>query len=88
MLRRLRRRWIALRHVTALDSQLETELQLHLDLETDRLVRQGLTPNQARTVALRAFGGIERVREECRDTRGTSRNAGCRSRFPPNSWRV
>jgi MacB-like periplasmic core domain/FtsX-like permease family len=72
MLRRLRRRWIALRRGTALDSQLETELQLHLDLETDRLVRQGLSPEQARTIALRAFGGLERVREECRDTRGTS----------------
>jgi putative ABC transport system permease protein len=72
MLRRLRRRWKALRHGTALDSQLETELQLHLDLETDRLIRQGLSRDQARTIALRAFGGLERVREECRDTRGTS----------------
>ena len=34
--------------------------------------RQGLPPDAARTAALRAFGGVERVREECRDARKTS----------------
>ena len=31
---------------------------------------QGMSPDEARTAALRAFGGVERVREECRDARG------------------
>jgi predicted permease len=69
MLRRVRRRWRALRQGSALDAQMDTELQLHLDLETDKLVRQGFTRDEARTAALRAFGGVERVREECRDAR-------------------
>jgi predicted permease len=68
----VRRRWRALRQGSALDVQMDNELQLHLDLETDKLVRQGLSRDEARTAALRAFGGVERVREECRDTRRTS----------------
>ncbi len=72
MLRRLRRRWRALRYASALDAQMDAELQLHLDLEIDKLVRQGIPRDEARTAALRAFGGVERVREECRDARHTA----------------
>src|SRR5215218_3351312 len=69
---RLKRRLRALRAGQGLDGQLDRELQLHLELETDRYVRQGMSPAEARTLALRAFGGVERVREECRDARGVS----------------
>ena len=69
---RVTRRLRALRAGQVLDGQLDRELQLHLDLETDRLVREGMSAGDARTAALRAFGGIERVREECRDARGIS----------------
>jgi len=69
---RLLRRLRALRAGPVLDGQLDRELQLHLELETDRLVRAGMSAPEARTAALRAFGGVERVREECRDTRGVS----------------
>src|SRR4029453_15793704 len=37
-----------------------------------RYVRQGLSPDRARTAVLRTFGGGEGVREECRDGRKTS----------------
>ena len=69
---RLIRRLRALRAGPVLDGQLDRELQLHLELETDRLVRAGMSAQAARTAALRAFGGVERVREECRDARGLS----------------
>ncbi len=72
MISRLVRRLKRLRHGAALDGQLDAELQFHLDLEAGRHRRQGLSPDEARTAALRAFGGIERVREECRDARKTS----------------
>jgi putative ABC transport system permease protein len=72
LLKRLRRRWAAVTRPAALDAAMETELQLHLDLETDRLLRQGVAPEEARTAAFRSFGGVERIREECRDARGTS----------------
>ncbi len=66
---RLTRRLRALREGDVLDGQLDSELQLHLELETDRLVRAGAGHTEARTAALRSFGGVERVREECRDAR-------------------
>ena len=72
MFRRLRRRIRSLVAGATLDGQMDQELQFHLDLESRRLVDQGLDPAEARTRALRTFGGVERVREECRDARRTS----------------
>jgi putative ABC transport system permease protein len=69
---RLARRLKAVFRGGALDGQLDAELQFHIDLEAARYVGQGMSPDQARTTALRAFGGVERVREECRDARKTS----------------
>ncbi len=70
--KRLGRRLRALVGGARLDRQMDQELQFHLDLETNRLVQQGLTPDEARTRALRTFGGVEKVREECREARRTS----------------
>jgi predicted permease len=67
---RIRHALRALRGGRAVDTQLDDELRFHVDLEADRLAREGMAPEQARTTALRTFGGVERVREECRDTRG------------------
>src|SRR3954451_12990073 len=39
------------------------EVQAHLDLEIDRLVAEGLTRDEARAAALRAFGNPTRARE-------------------------
>jgi putative ABC transport system permease protein len=69
---RLVRRLKAVFRGGALDGQLDAELQFHIDLEAARFERQGMPPDQARTTALRGFGGVERVREECRDARKTS----------------
>jgi predicted permease len=70
MFNRLRHAFRALRGGRAVDRQLDDELRFHVDLEADLLVKQGMSPEQARTAALRKFGGVERVREECRETRG------------------
>jgi predicted permease len=70
--KRLGRRLRALVGGGALDRQMDQELRFHLDLETNRLEQQGLTPEEARTRAVRVFGGVEKVREECRDARRTS----------------
>ena len=72
MFKRLGRRFRALAGGATLDRQMDQELQFHLDLETNRLVQQGLPPDEARTRALRTFGGVEKVREECREARRTS----------------
>ncbi len=55
---------------SAVEAELDEELRFHLERETESLVRQGLAPEQARLEALRAFGGVERYKEECRDARG------------------
>lgn len=72
MLKRMARRWRGLVRRADLDAQMDLELAEHLELETEKLVAQGLSRDAARTAALRAFGGVERVREEVRDVRGVS----------------
>lgn len=54
------------------ESELTEELQLHLERETERLRAGGLSPDAARLQALRTFGGVEQIREGCRDARGTA----------------
>ena len=70
MFNRIRHAFRALRGGQAVDRQLDAELRFHVDLEADLLVKHGMSPEHARTAALRKFGGVERVREECRETRG------------------
>lgn len=54
------------------ESDLSEELQLHLERETERLQAGGLLPEGARFQAVRQFGGVEQVKEACRDARGTA----------------
>jgi putative ABC transport system permease protein len=53
-----------------LDEALDEELRFHLEMETERLVRSGMTPEAARVLARRNFGGVEQVKESYRDRRG------------------
>lgn len=39
------------------------EVQAHLDLEADRLIAEGVSPEAARAAALRAFGTVAMVKE-------------------------
>src|SRR3982750_4429433 len=51
----------------------DEEFRFHLDMETDRLVREaGLSRDEARRRALAAFGGVHNHRESMRDGRGTA----------------
>ena len=54
----------------ALDDQLAEEIRGHLEMQADELVRQGLTPEEARFAALRRFGGVDQMKETYRDGRG------------------
>ena len=53
------------------DADLSEELQLHIDRETDRRHESGLPARAARQQALRTFGGVEQIKDVCRDARGT-----------------
>jgi putative ABC transport system permease protein len=53
----------------AVDAELDEELRYHLEQQIDANIARGMTPQAARTAALRAIGGVEQRKEECRDTR-------------------
>ncbi len=54
----------------AAESRMNEEFRLHVDLETDRLMQdKGLAPDEARRLALVAFGGVEKHKEALRDDR-------------------
>src|SRR5215470_18676457 len=50
------------------EQELDEELRYHLDRQIEEHIARGLTPEQARYAALAAMGGVERRKEECRDT--------------------
>jgi predicted permease len=56
----------------SVDRELDDELRFHLEQQVDANLARGMTPAAARTAALRAIGGIEQRKEECRDTRRVS----------------
>jgi len=51
------------------DRQLAAELEFHIASRTRDLVRAGVPEAEARRRARIEFGGMESVREDCRDVR-------------------
>jgi predicted permease len=69
----LRRAWARILGVLrrrALDESMDAELRFHLDMETDKNLARGLSPEDARRQAALVLGGMERFREQGRDSRG------------------
>ena len=53
----------------AVERELDEELAFHLEMETRKNLRAGMTPEEARRRARIAFGGVEKAKEEVRDAR-------------------
>jgi predicted permease len=53
-----------------LDGDLDEELRAHIDLAVEENLKHGMNPQQARTAALREFGGMTQTKEEYRVQRG------------------
>ena len=51
------------------DLDLSEELQFHLQNQIDEYVAQGMDRQEARRAAFQSLGGVERVKEECREAR-------------------
>jgi putative ABC transport system permease protein len=51
----------------ALESGLAEEMRFHVDQQTDKNRRAGMSPDEARRQALIRFGGLERIKESTRD---------------------
>src|SRR5690606_27915453 len=53
------------------EADLDEELAVHIEMETEKNIREGMEPAEARRSALVEFGGIERTKERVRDARWT-----------------
>jgi macrolide transport system ATP-binding/permease protein len=51
------------------EAEMAEEMAHHLDLLTQRYLKQGMSPNEARNTALRQFGGVEQLKEIAREQR-------------------
>ncbi len=63
----LRLRSLFRRRVT--DQELDEELRYHVECRAEANIAKGMIPQEARREALVAIGGVERRKEECRETR-------------------
>ena len=52
-----------------LEHELSDEIQSHIEMQIDDLVRQGMSLEEARYLALRKFGGVDQVKQTYRDGR-------------------
>jgi putative ABC transport system permease protein len=68
----LRYRFRAVFKRSALEHELDDELQFHLDREAAKLRATGLSAADAMRQARLAFGGIERIKDDTRDVSGVS----------------
>ena len=53
------------------EQELEDELRFHLEQRIQEDIARGVPPNEARYAALRAMGGVQQRKEECREMRRT-----------------
>jgi predicted permease len=51
------------------EQELGSELRFHIERQVEENIAGGMNSEDARRVAMREFGGVEQVKEECRDTR-------------------
>ena len=61
----------ALFHRSREEREMAEEFRFHVDMQADALRKAGVDDTRARRDATRAFGGVEQVKEEMRDGRGT-----------------
>ena len=52
-----------------LEGELADEIQSHIEMQIEDLVRQGMSPQEARYAALRKFGGVDQIKESYRERR-------------------
>lgn len=63
--------WQRLVNRNRLEHELDVELRYRFDQQVADYVRRGMSTEEARRRARAEFGGVDQVKEECRDARGT-----------------
>src|SRR5882762_5838093 len=70
LLRILLSRCATLLRRQTLDEDLDEELRTHIDFAIEEHLKQGMSEEKARTIALREFGGVTQIKETYRVQRG------------------
>ncbi len=55
-----------------LDRGMNAEVTFHIDMETEKNIKRGMSPENARRAAFRSFGPMEKHKEDTREARGVS----------------
>ena len=63
--------WQRLLHRDRTEHELDAELRDHVERQVADHIRAGLSPREARRHVRLEFGGLDQVKEACRDARGT-----------------
>jgi putative ABC transport system permease protein len=63
--------WRRIRRRDALERELDAELRDHLERRAHDLAAEGMSADEARRAARLEFGGLDQIKELCRDARGT-----------------
>lgn len=71
-LRKVRTRARVLLDRRAFEHELDDEMRFHLEMETQKNIERGLSPEEARAMAEREFGRVDRFKDEVRDVRGAT----------------
>lgn len=67
----VRMRFRSLLKRPCVESELDREMHYHLERQIEENIAAGMNPREAREAALRMFGGVSQLQEECRDVRRT-----------------
>jgi putative ABC transport system permease protein len=68
-LRRLLSKWLGLSRNDQVEAELEREINAHLALLEDDFLERGMSADEARLAARRAYGGVEQAKQMHRDER-------------------
>jgi putative ABC transport system permease protein len=68
---KLLRQFHALFRRNQLERDMAEEMRLHLKLQMEKNIAAGLDADEARYTSRRQFGGVEQIKERCRDQRGS-----------------
>jgi predicted permease len=52
------------------ENEMDEELRLHLERTIEQRIAAGMPPDEARRLTRLEFGGVEQIKEDCRDARG------------------
>jgi predicted permease len=66
----VRERWKAIFNRSQMDRELDEEMRYFLERSIERNLARGLDPEEARRLAYRDFGGVERFQQQAREERG------------------